>query len=114
MDASLYSTDGEKPKFHIGQKVRLLNDVKNDGTYPFGAVGTLLMPAGSEGHVRKIGDYLQTITIYEVHFFNLEMPVEIVGCREHELEPLEDFVDPEEEEREWFRNYQKSKEQQKI
>lgn len=109
MDASLYSTEGEKPKFHIGQRVKLLKDIKNDGTYPFGAVGTLLMSAGSVGNVRKVGEFLQTIRVYEVHFTNLDMPVEIVGCREFELQPLEEFIDEEEEDREWFENYRSKK-----
>ena len=111
MDANLYSNEGEKPKFHIGQKVKLLKDIKNDGTYPFGNIGTLLMTEGSVGHIRKIGDFLQTIRVYEVHFTNLDMPVEIVGCREHELQPLEEFIDQDEEDRRWFQEYRSKKSQ---
>lgn len=98
--------DEEKPKFGVGQKVKLLEDIVNDGTYPHEKIGTLMMPKGSVGYIRSIGEFLQVIRVYEVHFFGVEnVPVEIVGCREHELEAMEDFHDEVEEELEFMRQH---------
>lgn len=82
--------DEEKAKFSDGQKVRLLEDIVNDGTYPHSPIGTLMMPKGSVGYIKDMGDFLQVIRVYEVHFLDSNMEVEVVGCREHELEALED------------------------
>lgn len=95
--------DAEEPKFKIGQKVCLVEDIVNDGTYPHAKIGTLMMPKGSIGYVKSMGDFLQVIRVYEVHFFGADMEVEIVGCREHELESMDDdYVDEETLEREAF------------
>jgi len=92
--------DEEEPKFRVGQKVKLISDVVNDGTYPHAKIGTLMMPKGSIGYIKHMGEFLQVIRVYEVHFFGTEMEVEIIGCREHELESMEDdFVDEDELER---------------
>ncbi|HHB94799.1 MAG TPA: nitrogen fixation protein NifZ [Campylobacterales bacterium] len=96
--ASRSGRDEEEAKFHIGQKVKLLEDVVNDGTYPHSPIGTLMMPKGSIGYIKTMGDFLQVIRIYEVHFFGIDMPIDIVGCREHELEAMEDYIDEVEEE----------------
>jgi len=85
--------DADEAKFHAGQKVKLLEDIVNDGTYPHTPIGTLMMPKGSIGYIKIMGDFLQVIRIYEVHFFGTQMPVDAVGCREHELEAMEDYVD---------------------
>lgn len=104
--ASRSGRDEEKPKFGIGQKVELLSDIVNDGTYPHAKIGTLMMPKGSVGYIKSIGEFLQVIRVYEVHFFGvLDMPVEIVGCREHELFALEDYRDEVEEELEFMRQH---------
>lgn len=87
--------DEEEPKFKVGQKVALLEDVVNDGTYPHAKIGTLMMPKGSVGYIKDMGEFLQVIRVYEVHFFGTEMEVEIIGCREHELESLDDECDEE-------------------
>jgi nitrogen fixation protein NifZ len=91
--------DEDEPKFHIGQKVELLEDIVNDGTYPHAKIGTLMMPKGSIGYIKHMGEFLQVIRVYEVHFFGTSMEVEIIGCREHELNALEDYVDEMAEER---------------
>lgn len=98
VNAKLSEKDEEKPKFFVGQKVELLEDIKNDGTYPHEPIGTLMMPKGAIGYVKKIDYFLQVIRVYEVHFLGVDAPVEIVGCREHELLALEDYVDEVEEE----------------
>jgi nitrogen fixation protein NifZ len=104
--ASRSGRDEEKAKFGVGQKVKLLEDIVNDGTYPHEKIGTLMMPKGSVGYIRSIGEFLQVIRVYEVHFFGVEnVPVEIVGCREHELEAMEDFRDEVEEELEYMRQH---------
>ncbi|HHH18941.1 MAG TPA: nitrogen fixation protein NifZ, partial [Campylobacterales bacterium] len=68
-------------------------DIVNDGTYPHAPIGTLMMPKGSIGYIKTVGEFLQVIRVYEVHFFGSDMEVDIVGCREHELEALEEYVD---------------------
>lgn len=85
--------DADEAKFHPGQKVQLLEDIVNDGTYPHTPIGTLMMPKGSIGYVKSMGDFLQVIRVYEVHFFGTEMIIDSVGCREHELEAMEAYVD---------------------
>jgi nitrogen fixation protein NifZ len=104
--ASRSGKDEDKPKFGLGQKVELLSDIVNDGTYPHAKIGTLMMPKGSVGYIKSIGEFLQVIRVYEVHFFGvLDVPVEIVGCREHELFALEDYRDEVEEELEYMRQH---------
>ncbi len=98
--------DEDKAKFGMGQKVKLLKDIVNDGTYPHAPIGTLLMPAGAIGYIKSVGEFLQVIRVYEVHFLGLmDVPVEIVGCREHELEAMEDYRDEVEEELEFMRKH---------
>ena len=102
--ASRSGRDEEEPKFKLGQRVKLLADVVNDGTYPHAKIGTLMMPKGSIGYIKHMGEFLQVIRVYEVHFFGTEMEVEIIGCREHELESMDDdFVDEDELDREAMR-----------
>lgn len=108
--ASRSGKDEEKAKFGVGQKVQLLSDIVNDGTYPHAKIGTLMMPKGSVGYIKSIGEFLQVIRVYEVHFFGvLDVPVEIVGCREHELFALEDYRDEVEEELEFMRKHREEK-----
>jgi len=97
------------PIFRVGQKVALKVDIKNDGTYPYANIGVLLAKKGSVGYVRKIGDFLQTIKVYEVHLMCDGNLVEAVGARDFELELLEDYADEEEEELRWIREYRKNK-----
>jgi nitrogen fixation protein NifZ len=93
--------DEDEPKYVIGQKVKLLENIVNDGTYPHAKIGTLMMPKGSIGYIKDMGEFLQVIRVYEVHFFGADMDVEIIGCREHELESMEeDYVSEEVLERE--------------
>jgi nitrogen fixation protein NifZ len=99
----------DKPKFFVGQKVKLLKDIKNDGTYPYLKIGELMVKAGAVGYVRKIGEFLQVIRVYEVHFMDLNAIVEVVGCKDNELEALEPYRDLEDEDAKWFENYYKNK-----
>lgn len=71
-----------RPQFDYGDRVRVVRNVRNDGTYPGMATGDLLVRRGSVGFVRQIGTFLQDQIIYEVHFLDDER---VVGCREEEL-----------------------------
>lgn len=91
--ASRFGRDEEEAKYKTGQKVELLEDVVNDGTYPHSPIGTLMMAKGSVGYIKSMGEFLQVIRVYEVHFLDTDMEVEILGCREHELKALDDGCD---------------------
>ena len=71
-----------KPVFSYGDVVRIIRNVRNDGTYPGKEIGEPLIRRGSVGHVQNIGTYLQDYTIYSVHFLEQDM---LVGCKEEEL-----------------------------
>jgi len=70
------------PQFEYGDEVRLIRNVRNDGTYPGMDTGVLLMRRGAVGCVYDVGTYLQDQLIYRVHFLN---EGRTVGCREEEL-----------------------------
>lgn len=72
-----------EPRFACGDAVRVIRNIRNDGTYPGQPTGALLVRRGSVGHVRHIGVFLQDQIIYTVHF--LEAGNHVVGCRETEL-----------------------------
>lgn len=97
--------DEEKAKFGMGQQVKLLEDIKNDGTYPHAPIGTVMIKKNSIGYIKSIGEFLQVIRVYEVHFLDMEALVEVVGCREHELEAMEEFRDEVQEERELIKKH---------
>jgi nitrogen fixation protein NifZ len=71
-----------RTRFDFGDAVRVIRNVKDDGTYPGADVGQLLVRRGSVGHVVDIGTFLQDQVIYSVHFLDINR---IVGCREEEL-----------------------------
>ena len=71
------------PEFEFGTQVRVLRNVRNDGTFPGQATGTLLVRRGSTGYVRDVGTFLQDQIIYTVHFLDEDR---LVGCREEELQ----------------------------
>lgn len=76
-----------EPRFACDDAVRVIRNIRNDGTYPGRATGALLVRRGSIGYVRHIGVFLQDQIIYTVHF--LEAGNRIVGCRETELIPAD-------------------------
>lgn len=75
-----------KERFDYGAAVRVIRNVRNDGTYPGMQTGDLLVRRGSVGHVRDIGTFLQDQVIYSVHFLEADR---VVGCRAEELIPAE-------------------------
>lgn len=72
-----------KPRYEYGEEVRVVRNVRNDGTFPGLDVGELLVRRGSVGFVRDIGTFLQDQLIYAVHFVDAGRTV---GCREPELQ----------------------------
>jgi nitrogen fixation protein NifZ len=72
-----------RPDFEFGDEVRVVRNVRNDGTFPGRATGTLLIRRGSTGFVRDIGTFLQDQIIYSVHFLEQDL---VVGCRQEELQ----------------------------
>ena len=74
-----------QPCFDYGEAVRVIRNIRNDGTYPGMATGTLLVRRGSVGYVHHIGLFLQDQIIYAVHF--IDDGKRLVGCREQELIP---------------------------
>jgi len=99
--------------FRIGERVRLVKAIRNDGTYPHARVGDVLVDAGSEGYVRKIGDFLQTIRVYEVNFIEEGLTF---GCREAELESAleDDGYDEVAEELKWLKEHRAERAAQKA
>ena len=74
-------------RWDLGDDVRVVRNVRNDGTYPGEPVGALLIRRGSTGAVIDIGTFLQDQIIYTVHFLDVDR---IVGCREEELIGLDE------------------------
>lgn len=70
------------PKYEFGDEVRIIRNVRNDGTYPGVPTGTLLIRRGSTGFVTNVGTFLQDQLIYTVNFIEQN---KIVGFREEEL-----------------------------
>ncbi|WP_374510319.1 nitrogen fixation protein NifZ [Niveibacterium sp.] len=69
-------------EFDIGDVVRVVRNVRDDGTFPGATRGDLLVRRGSLGHVVDIGTFLMDQIIYSVHFLDANR---VVGCREEEL-----------------------------
>lgn len=70
------------PLYDYGEEVRLIRNVRNDGTYPGMDTGDLLIRRGAVGCVQDVGTYLQDQLIYRVLFLE---EGRTVGCREEEL-----------------------------
>ena len=72
------------PRYEYGEPVRVIRNVRNDGTFPGLDTGNLLVRRGSVGYVRDVGTFLQDQIVYTVHFLDGDR---YVGCREEELQP---------------------------
>ena len=66
----------------IGDSVRVIRNLRNDGTYAGTSRGDLLVRRGSTGTIIDIGTFLLDQVIYTVHFLDVDR---MVGCREEEL-----------------------------
>lgn len=74
-------------RWDYGDAVRVIRNIRDDGTYPGAAAGELLVRRGSVGHVVDVGTFLMDQVIYSVHFLDAGR---VVGCREEELIGAED------------------------
>lgn len=72
-----------RPNYDYGDEVRIMRNVRNDGTYPGLEMGAPLVKRGSTGYVQSVGTYLQEYIIYSVHFVEQDI---LVGCKEDELQ----------------------------
>ena len=70
------------PQYEFGESVRVIRNVRNDGTYAGMEIGEILVRRGSVGFVQNVGTFLQDQIIYSVHFLDVN---KIIGCREEEL-----------------------------
>lgn len=70
------------PRFEFGATVRVIRNVRNDGTYPGMDIGNMLVKRGSVGYVQNVGTFLQDQIIYSVHFMDVN---KVIGCRDEEL-----------------------------
>jgi nitrogen fixation protein NifZ len=77
----------EPPAFEVGQRVRVVRELRNDGTFAGRRVGDALVRAGEVGWVASVGEYLQQFYIYAVF---LKERGYVVGCRARELEDAEE------------------------
>lgn len=78
-------------RFDYGDAVRVIRNVRNDGTYPGRATGELLIRRGAVGNVIEMGTFLQDQVIYTVHFLEQGR---MVGCRSEELIPADQPWNP--------------------
>lgn len=69
-------------KFDYGEKVRVIKNIRNDGTFMGSDRGSLLLRRGSIGYIKGVGKFLQDQVIYQVDFIEQGITV---GCRESEL-----------------------------
>lgn len=76
-----------RPKYEYGDQVRVVRNVRNDGTFPGQATGSLLVRRGSVGYVRDVGTFLQDQLIYSIDFMDQQR---MVGCREQELQAADE------------------------
>ena len=72
----------EPARFDYGQRVRVVRNLHDDGTYPGATRGDLLVRRGASGIVRDIGTFLQEQIVYTVHFTEEDR---LIGCRDTEL-----------------------------
>lgn len=76
-----------KPRWDLDASVRVIRNVRDDGTFPGATRGELLVRRGSVGYVVDHGTFLMDQVIYSVHFVDTGR---IVGCREEELIDADD------------------------
>lgn len=69
-------------RWDYGEAVRVVRNLRNDGTYPGLPAGAPLVRRGSVGYVVDVGTFLQDQVIYSVNFLD---EGKVVGCREEEL-----------------------------
>jgi nitrogen fixation protein NifZ len=75
----------DRPLYFIEDRVKLLRDIRNDGTFPGADKGEILIAEGEEGEVINLGTFLLDKWIYSVIFKSGK----IIGCLGSELELVE-------------------------
>ncbi len=75
-------SESESIRFEIGDEVRVVRNIRNDGTVFGKEKGDLLIDAGAVGVVRSIGYFLQDQVIYQVYFPTLDRQI---GVRNKEV-----------------------------
>ncbi|MCE0495427.1 nitrogen fixation protein NifZ [Vibrio salinus] len=73
-----------KVRFESGEEVRVIRNVRNDGSFTELDKGGLLVEAGSLGIVRTYGYFLQTQIIFQIFFPDVNR---VIGIRDTELIP---------------------------
>ena len=71
------------PKFEYGQRVRATTDLLNDGSFPDAPEEALLVAAGAEGEIVKIGTHVEL----EQLVYLVEFGERVIGCFEAEIAP---------------------------
>lgn len=74
------------PVFALGEKVRAIKHIRNDGTFPGRIIGERIVDKGDLGFVTGIGAYLQQFYVYSVDFYEKGC---VVGMMAKELESLD-------------------------
>jgi nitrogen fixation protein NifZ len=75
---------GQQAKFEWGQRVRAVEDLFNDGSYPDQPLDVLLVRTGEAGEIVNIGMIEETKRpLYLVEFDGTRL---VVGCLEEELD----------------------------
>ena len=69
-------------QYEYGHPVRLIRNIRNDGSVFGHPKGELLARRGEVGYVRDAGYFLQDQVVYQIHFLEQDM---ILGCKEVEL-----------------------------
>lgn len=72
--------------FDYGDKVRVIKNIRNDGTFMGAERGALLVRRGSVGYVKGIGKFMQDQTVYQVHFIDRGFTI---GCRDTEVSDID-------------------------
>jgi nitrogen fixation protein NifZ len=73
------------PKYQWGQRVKALNDLYIDGSFPDAPADAILVNVGETGEIVKVGTHTDAnIPVYLVEFGKRR----VVGCFEEEIIPL--------------------------
>jgi len=73
--------------FDYGEKVRVIRNIRNDGTFMGADRGTLLVRRGSIGFIKSMGKFLQDQVIYQVQFLEQGFTI---GCRDTEVAGIDE------------------------
>lgn len=69
-------------RFEAGEEVRVVRNIRNDGSFKEVVKGELLIEAGELGIIRTYGYFLQDQIIFQVYFPRIN---QVVGIRDTEL-----------------------------